>query len=1687
MPKGIKWQKAALFLVVGLLGSLLIAGKGNVRFRNLTLDDGLSQSSVYAITQDMQGFMWFGTLDGLNRYDGYSIQTYHREPGIMTSLSHDWISALAVDKEGFVWVGTNVGGLNRFDPVTQSFKRFKASTGSLVSDRIQVLLVDQSGLLWVGTNEGLQCLDPNTEHLEPIPLFPREKKPIYIETLHEDNQGQLWVGTRNTGLILLDKNREPILHLDTNSARPLRDNHIRSTLVDSQKRVWIGTNSGLHLLSSDRETLQYFEHDKDDPTSLCGNEVRKVFQDSGERVWIATNKGLALWQEEEQSFAVFRHDRAQMQSLVGDNVHDLFEDRSGVLWVGCHGGLSRWNTYASVFSHYNHKPGLPGLSANRVTSFAQDADGDLWVGTLGGLNHMDQQTGEFTHYRDGSADGLRDVRIGSLFVDSRNDLWVGTFRAGLHRYRRDLDTFDQYAHNPNVPTSLAKGPITSLGEDTHDQNLFLTLYRGGVERMDREKGAFKHYRHQPGQPDSLPSDRVIAQYHDKAGFMWLGTEGAGLSRFDLKTETFSNYRHDDEEPRSLSSDTVFAILEDGNGDLWLGTYNGLNRWHAADRRRDQEAFQHYTHRDGLPESLVYGMVQGQEDNELWLSTGKGLVRLNTLTGGIKLFGSIHGLQSEEFNHGAYLRGKNGQVFFGGINGFNAFFPEKVQANPVKPSVTLVDFLLHHESVKPDGRILEKDIQFQDQIRLTYDQSVFSFEFAALHYVDPEKNQYAYKMEGLDEEWVYSDHTKRYASFTTLKSGTYTFRVKGSNNDGVWNEDGASIQIQVLPPPWLSWWAYSLYFLCLAGMLLAYMAYQRRRLAQKQRIIEQLTQVDRLKDSFLANTSHELRTPLGGIIGLAESLVDGAAGPITTRQRNHLQMLISSGRRLSTLVDDILDFSKLRNEHVSLVTRPVNLFGLVDAVLTLTRPMLQGKELELVNNIPENFPAASADEGRLAQILHNLVGNAVKFTTSGTVTVNASIRGGRITVAVTDTGCGIAPKDQEVIFDSFAQVEAANVRHQGGTGLGLAITQSLVALHNGKIWLESEEGKGSTFFFDLAVDSGEAENEETSALLSSARIYAPLSDETEQDEIEYVHNDGREFLILIVDDEPINRQVLKNHLSSPRYQVLESSGGEDALVVLQNHKVDLVLLDIMMPRMSGYTVCKKIREQRNMHALPIIFLTARNQLGDLAKGFACGGNDYLTKPISKQELLARVRTHLTLLELNRNLEERVEERTSQLALANEEMKTLDQIVKTVNREMTLQRVLQVLLEQGMVLFEHAEKAAFVLLSHETNTFNVTASVGHDIGLLREDFSRDELIQRYTQDAEKIERGVYLVKEVPALPGRDLPEPKCLLSMAVTLDGQLEGFLVFSNFSGSDAFDRSDVHKLARFREHAVSAVAKARFLEELQKKNEEIMRTQNQLIMREKMVSLGTLTAGIAHEIKNPLNFINNFGSLNADLVSEGLDLLKHEETQVDPVLKAELIEILSSLGDNGKLIDKHGKKANHIVQSMMMFSREGVGERENYPLNVLVEEYANLAYSGMQARDDKVRISFDRNYEDEIGTMDLVVQSMGRVVLSIVTNAIESVLQKKAEQDSYTPMLWISTKKSDDKVHIVIRDNGMGIPEEIRSKIYTPFFTTKQNESNIGLGLFISYDIVVQEHDGTLTMESETGEGCCFTVSLRLS
>lgn len=1254
-----------------------------IRFKRLSIKDGLSQGTVSCILQDKTGFMWFGTEDGLNRFDGYDFKIFRPDPDNPNTLPAPDVTCLLEDKNGVLWIGSFDGGLSRFHRETEIFENYlhnPKDPNSLSSNLITDLLQDKNGMIWVSAQSGGLCrFNPETgmaERFEHSSQNTNSLSSNALFCLYLDEDQKLWIGG-SEGLDLLDIPTGVITRFQPDPEIPtsLPGGNIRGLARDRFGHLWVSMR-GRGIARYDSESESFFLYSGRDSNRLT--HPGKLFLDRSGVLWSGTRgHGLARMQVVDtgqglhsMKIRFYGNVSGDLSSLSGNDVQSIFEDRSGILWIGVLGnGVNRQDHWSARFNHYREGK-KSGIIDNMVWAVATDEDENLWVGTDSGLTRMDPSRTKSKHYihSEGQSDGLGGETALSVYADRRGDIWIGCWNAGLDRLIRNNgeERFVHYRHKPGDLNSLSNDFVYSIAEDNKNRIWIGTA--SGISILDEARENFQRYRHNPNNSNSLSHDEIVYVYEDPYQRIWACSSGGGLNLLSRDETRFTHFSKGD-NPQTLDSNTVNSVLCTAEDVAWAGTNGGLNKLVL---KNETAIVTRYGMEPGHPRSSIYRMHKDGL-GRIWMSGNKGLTRFDPETEVFRIYDAYDGLQSREFNAGASFKSKSGEMFFGGVNGLNAFFPEQIVDDKNIPNVVLTEFLLANRPVKLKSKNpsspLTMAIDYTDRIVLTYKQNVFSFHFAALHYAVPENQQYAYMMDGFDEEWVQTDGKQRVAAYTNLNPGHYTFKVKGSNHDGAWNDEPASVKVVILPPPWLSWWAKLIYGFVFMVVVVGYLRYQQKKLdfvrtlnERQNQVNERLKEMDRLKDDFLANTSHELRTPLNGIIGLAESLLDESAGPINQQMKHELMMIVSGGKRLGSLVNDILDFSRLKNRNLTLHLKPLDLHTLVNIVLTLSKPLTSGKSIVLKNETPTELPPVLADENRLQQILHNLIGNGIKFTESGSVIISAECAD-EIYVHVKDTGVGIAQDQLGQIFESFEQVGDSLIRSQGGTGLGLAITKQLVTLHQGKIWVKSTPGVGSIFSFSLPMSSEPAQfivddcrnrifdigNDEEVGF-ASARKAAPGA------------------RILIVDDEPVNRRVLRNMLTRDGYEVVEAGDGPRALQLLEEDQhFDMALLDVMMPRMSGYDVCEALRKKFPIQDLPVIFLTARDRVTDLMTGFNVGGNDFLTKPISKGELLTRVRNHLALLDVHRNLDTKVKERTRDLDLKNQELAERNsEIIHTQNQ-------------------------------------------------------------------------------------------------------------------------------------------------------------------------------------------------------------------------------------------------------------------------------------------------------------------------------------------------------------------------------------------------------------------------------------
>ncbi|OGB66201.1 MAG: hypothetical protein A2Y94_14480 [Caldithrix sp. RBG_13_44_9] len=816
---------------------LFSADKRNFVFEHITMEQGLSQSTILAITQDQFGFLWLGTQEGLNRYDGYDFTIYKHDPYDKNSLSDNWVTVLFVDQEGYLWVGTNAGGINLFDPGNNGFIRYlhdPDDPGSISDNRILTIYQDRAGSIWVGTmGGGLNRFDKIKKSFENYQFGQKNREAtgkFDVTAVLEDREGCLWWGTNNAGLYQINWKKSIFENYrnDPADSRSLSCNQISCLYQDTRGRIWISTNGGgLNRFDPKSKVFKQYRSDPTDPNSLTDDHIYAICEDRLGNLWIGTDDGLNFLSPLNGEMYSVKSDPSIPTGLSNNMIRSIFQDRGGILWVGTYSGaLNKYDRKKSVFKNYTQNLSkMNSLSDKNVWSIFEDNRGYIWIGTNNGLNRLDRTTDQIVHYFNKRNDprSLSHNLVRTIFQDSQGDLWIGTEGSGLNRYDYKKNNFERFTHDPANQNSISDNSLRHIYEDTK-RNLWIATLNG-LNKFDPKRKHFKKYYHNPQNPNSLSGNHVRYIYEDKRGAIWVATFN-GLSLYIKKEDRFISFRNSPSNPASLSNDRVLCFHEDHAGRFWIGTYGG--GLELLDR--NEFIFTHYSKEVGLPNDAIYGILEDDEGN-LWLSTNQGLLKFNPETRMIKNFESSDGIQGNEFNGNAFFKNKKGEMFFGGINGITLFSPQEVRENTFIPKVVLTSFKKYDQEVK-----LAQVIYKTDQIDLSYKDNFFSFEFAALDFSTPGKNKYAYKLDGFDKEWIYCS-TRRYANYTNLNGGNYTFRVKGSNNDGLWNEEGISLKVMIEPPFWQTWWFKFTMVMLILLLVYAIIALRMRSVNSQKRKLE----------------------------------------------------------------------------------------------------------------------------------------------------------------------------------------------------------------------------------------------------------------------------------------------------------------------------------------------------------------------------------------------------------------------------------------------------------------------------------------------------------------------------------------------------------------------------------------------------------------------------------------------------------------------------------------------------------------------------------------------------------------------------------------------------------------------------------------------------------------------------------
>ena len=1197
-------KKIILAIIAGIIPLVLPAASTDFWFRHFSVEDGLSSNSVRAIMQDKYGFMWLGTDDGLNRYDGTTIKVYNLNP----QGSNDYISSL-YDTTDNIWVGTE-GGVYIFDYETESFELFKVLTGQgdSIKSNVNHIAEDRDGNLWFSTvGQGIFKYNISKHYLEHYEF--KDANGLMASVL-VDSENQIWAVT-NWGSPTVSK-----LNKAENKFEPFPityeagqyDSNSLVMLEDSEHALWLGTwECGLQKIDRYTGKAITYLH----PSEGKGaTHIHSLMEYAPHQLLIGSDDGLLLFNTLTCEHQLFTEDETTPYSLSNRFVYPIVKDREGGIWVGTYyGGVNYLSPNTGQFECFAHSRFYNSVNGTVIGRFCEDSSGYIWIASDdGGLSRFAPKDKQFTHYMpDEHRNSLSYHNVHALCMDD-DDLWIGTYTGGVNVLNTKTGTFRVYTTKGGDLTTLDGTSSYAIFRD-REKRIWVTSM-AGINLYNREEDNFIRVK----DLESLTID--IDQ--DADGNIWFSTQGKGLFKYNPDKKTWKNYVYSN-TPGALVNDQVNCVLIDGNGNMWVGTMNGLCKYDAGEDRFEAIPLD-------IPSRNICGIVEDQ--HVLWLTTTKGLVRYAPGES-CQVFTRSDGLQSEQFLPNAALKASDGKIYVGSVNGFNAFYPYQIKMNKVLPPVVITGLEIFNKEIRIGDKKLPKALNWMAELDLSYKDHVFSLLYASLSYCTPEKNQYAYKLEGFDKDWNYVGSQNK-ATYTNLPAGTYVFKVKATNNDGIWSNQEASLKITIHPPFYWSTASKILYFIWVCIALTFFIRFLLKRTEKKHTAeINQLNvskekEVHEAKIKFFTMIAHEIRTPVSLIIGPLEKIMKSSI-PMPAVLRDDLNIIDRNSQRLLFLVNQLLDFRKVEQEGITMRYASQNIRQLLQAVCERFKPFITQHGAHLEVEYPDADFTAMVDSEAITKMISNLLTNASKYT-KDKVVLSCIVQPEQHTfvVKVTDNGIGISKEDRKRIFKPFFQA----MDNKPGTGIGLSIVKSIVESHNGCIEVESEINKGSSFIVTLPIEQVGAEVQE-----GEAGVLNPVIPEDILSETLPVMSSKNKPLMLIVDD---NEEML-NFLSSSfsaQYSILTAEDGMEALEKLKEHEVTLIVSDWMMPRMDGVEFCKALRADQSISHIPFILLTAKTDTNSKIEGMDCGADAYIEKPFSVQYLEACIKNLLDLRNLLR---------------------------------------------------------------------------------------------------------------------------------------------------------------------------------------------------------------------------------------------------------------------------------------------------------------------------------------------------------------------------------------------------------------------------------------------------------------------
>ena len=1168
-------------------------------FKNLSIRNGLSQNTVNAILQDRKGFMWLGTKDGLNRYDGLSFRKFKHDAANPRSIGNSFITSLYEDFNGNIWVGTDAG-VYIYYPEKEAFEEFDCQ--SLEKTRIErsvsMIAGDKQGRVWIAVEaQGMFCYDARQKLLRNYPLSEISSN---IKCFTFDSGGTLWLGFYGDGLYYSKDNLATVHPYGSpeDGKREFEGGVITKIVQGNYNCLYIGSVkegvSELNLTSGQVRNLLAI--DESGESIFC----RDLLPYSDNELWIGTESGIYIYNLRTAQFIHLRASLYDSYSLSDNAIYALYKDREEGLWIGSYfGGVDYYPRQYTYFAKYYPKNIANSLHGKRVREFCRADDGTLWIGTEdGGLNHFNPKTKEF-HFFEPSA-GFTNIH--GLCMDGSH-LWVGTFSKGLRVIDTRTGVVLRTYTEGHTPHSLNDNSIFSICRTSAGEIYLGTLF--GLLRYNRTQDNFDRI-------PELNGKFVYDIKEDSYGNLWLATYANGAYCYDVSVRRWKNYVFDAEDEKSLPYDKVLSVFEDSYRQIWLTTQGGgFCLFHP-----DTETFTRYGLKDGLPNDVVYQIVE-DDDRFLWLTTNNGLVRFDPKTMEMKVFSTANGLPTNQFNYRSGFKDEAGNIYLGSINGFVAFDPRTFAENRQVPAVAITDFLLFNKevSVGETDSPLKSSITFSDKVVLTADQNSFSFRIAALSYQAPRMNKLMYKLEGFDEGWLTIGESPL-VTYSNLGYGDYVFKVKASNSDGVWNEQETSLHLSILPPFYLSGWAYCFYVLFFMGCLVCVIFYFKRRNYRKQhRQMEMLEQekereVYHAKIDFFTNVAHEIRTPLTLIKGPLENII--LKKEVDSETKEDLYIMKQNTERLLNLTNQLLDFRKTETRGFRLNFTECDVVAVLRETYLRFTSLAKQKGLDFILELPQECFMADVNQEALTKIISNLLNNGVKYA-STYLRISLETDEKVFHIRTFNDGEMIPDTMKEEIFKPFVRLDKED-EVTTGTGIGLALSRSLAELHQGSLMMEKGE-EVNCFCLTLPV------NQDSTITLSAENV-SQVEENSCGWEQEETDTKEKKPMILVVEDNPDMLAFIRKQLTT-EYSVLTAMNGIEALAVLDNHYVNLVVSDVMMPQMDGFELCKTIKSDLSYSHIPVVLLTAKTNIQSKIEGLELGADAYIEKPFSVEYLLANI--------------------------------------------------------------------------------------------------------------------------------------------------------------------------------------------------------------------------------------------------------------------------------------------------------------------------------------------------------------------------------------------------------------------------------------------------------------------------------